>query len=105
MIDMQPQTFRKKTKYRVVGFEGVVKSLPNVPISFGLDSDCVSRSNGKVGLTIQLTEDTTVTALFREVGCLEKTLPAPILRMSKYINGSYDFIILETKDKIIVRSR
>lgn len=102
---MQLQKFREKTKYRLVGFKVVVKSLPNVPILFGLDSARVNRSKGKVGLTIPITEGTTVTAIFREVGCVEMTLPAPSLHISEYIKGSYDFIILETKDKIIVRSR
>jgi len=102
---MQLQQFRKKRKYRVVGFEVVAKSLPDVPITFGLDSDCISRSNGKIGLTIPITEDTTLTAIYREVGCIERTIHAPPLVMSEYIEGPYDLILLRTKDKLIVRAR
>ena len=102
---MQLQMFRKKRKYRVVGFEVVTKPLPDVPITFGLDSDCISRSNGKIGLAIPITEDTTLTAIYREVGYIERTIRAPSLDMSEYVEGSCDLILLRTKDKLIVRAR
>ena len=105
MISMQIQKFKEKRKYELVGFEVVVRSLPNVPIFFGLDSDCVSRSNGKVELIIPITEDTTMTTIFREVGCIERTIPAPSLYMSEYTEGDYDVIILRTKYGLIARSR
>jgi len=99
------QKFMKKRKLELSGFKVTVRSLPNVPIPFGLDSPSVSRSNYKVKLTIPITEDTSVTAIYREKGCIERIFPAPCLCMGEYVEGSYDFIILRTRDKVIVRSR
>lgn len=104
---MQLQKFKKKRKYELYGFQFTVKSLPNIPVFYGLNShrvDCTSHGSIKFK-TPPITEDAVVTSKYREKGCVERTLPAPTVSIGEYINGVYDFIIIKTRDKVVIQSR